>query len=181
MSRQLLRIAGCTVLLLPFAVGTSHAANPPALLPGSQIAQPRNVRPVQFQAQPPMPVAAPAAASQPGFVYLNAPLYPVPRPDVPIQMGATLLTNQAFHPQEMLYPHDYVAMYPPYYYRAKGGWVVTPWGVRNKETWELQGTKVKVKYRSHAPFWSGITNGNTDYFLWDQNWSNNPPMSRRHR
>ncbi len=38
---------------------------------------------------------------QPGYPYLNAPLYPTPQPNVPVQVGSTLVTNQAFYPQEM--------------------------------------------------------------------------------
>ena len=57
-----------------------------------------------------------------------------------------MITNQAFAPQEMLYPHTYRAIYPPFYHRVKGGWVLTPLGVRSHEKWELQGTQVQVKF-----------------------------------
>jgi len=179
MSRRLIRVAAGSALLLAMAVTTSQASNPPGLLPVPAASQ--HVQPVQYQYHPHAQPTIPTPDTQPGYPYLNAPLYPVPRPDIPIQMGSTLITNQAFHPQEMLYPHDYTAMYPPFYYRSKGNWILTPWGVRTDERWELQGTKVKVKYRSHAPIWSGVVNGDRDYFLYDQNWSNNPPMPRRDR
>ena len=91
------------------------------------------------------------APQQQGYVRLGAPMYPTPRPNIPAWSGTTLITNQAFAPQEMLYPHTYRAIYPPYYHRVKGGWIVTPLGVRSHEHWELQGTQVQVKYRSSYP------------------------------
>ncbi len=90
---------------------------------------------------------------QSGYVRLGAPLYPSPRPNIPIWSGSTMITNQAFAPHEMLYPHTYKAIYPPFYHKVKGGWIVTPFGVRSHERWELQGTQVQVKYRSHQPGW----------------------------
>lgn len=95
------------------------------------------------------PAAVPI--QQPGYVRLGAPMYPTPRPNIPIWTGSTVITNQAFAPQEMLYPHTYRAIYPPFYHRVKGGWIVTPLGVRSHEKWELQGTMVEVKYRSSYP------------------------------
>ena len=92
-----------------------------------------------------------AAPQQSGYVQLGAPLYPCPRPNIPIWSGSTMITNQAFAPHEMLYPHTYRAMYPPYYHRVKGGWILTPFGIRSHERWELQGTQVQVKYRSQYP------------------------------
>jgi hypothetical protein len=62
-----------------------------------------------------------------------------------------MITNQAFAPHEMLYPHTYRATYPPFYHRVKGCWVLTPFGIRSHERWELQGTQVQVKYRSQYP------------------------------
>ena len=88
---------------------------------------------------------------QQGYVRLGAPMYPSPRPNIPIWSGSTVITNQAFAPQEMLYPHTYRSIYPPYYHRVKGGWILTPMGVRSHEKWELQGTMVEVKYRSTYP------------------------------
>lgn len=83
----------------------------------------------------------------------GAALYPAPVPGIPHQIGGTLIPNQAFHPHEMLYPHEYKAMYPPYYYKVNGGWMVTPFGVWSHEDWKLQGTTVEVKYKSSiSPF-----------------------------
>jgi hypothetical protein len=88
-----------------------------------------------------------------GYPYLNASMYPCPIPNVPYQVGGTAITNQALHPHEMLYPHEYRAVYPPYYYKVNGHWLVTPWGVSSSDHWELQGTEVSVKYKSHiSPF-----------------------------
>jgi hypothetical protein len=55
----------------------------------------------------------------------------------------------------MLYPHQYYAMYGPYYYRVQGHYVVTPFGVRTHEKWKLEGTQVKVKYHPHFKLFSG--------------------------
>ena len=108
----------------------------------------------------PQPVGAGAGMMVPqgpqqqqGYVRLNAPLYPSPKPNIPIWTGSTVITNQAFAPHEMLYPHTYKAIYPPFYHKVKGGWIVTPFGVRSHERWELQGTQVQVKYRSQQPGW----------------------------
>jgi len=93
--------------------------------------------------------------SVPGNCYpqINAPLYPAPQPNTPTYVGGTAITNQAFAPHEMLYPHQYKALYGPYYYKVRGHWFLTPKGVRSHDTWELQGTEVSVKYRSHyRPF-----------------------------
>jgi hypothetical protein len=49
----------------------------------------------------------------------------------------------------MLYPHKYRAMYPPFYYKVVGGWIVTPNGVKQHERWVLEGTTVKVNYNAH--------------------------------
>jgi beta-ureidopropionase / N-carbamoyl-L-amino-acid hydrolase len=110
----------------------------------------RKVRPHKTQFQGPV---APAAYVGPGYPYLNAPLFPTPRPDIPYQTGVTLITNQALAPHEMLYPHTYKALYPPFYYTNKGTWVVTPLGVWSTENWSLVGTEVSVKYKPHiSPF-----------------------------
>ncbi|QDT66067.1 hypothetical protein [Calycomorphotria hydatis] len=171
MSLQIYRIAGCSLLLIPMVIGTSEAGTPPQYLP--------------VAASHPAPAYNPgiaAPAYQQGYPYLNAPMYPSPTPNTPVQVGRTsMITNQAFYPQEMLYPHDYSAMYPPFYYKSTGKWFLTPWGVHTDEAWKLQGTRVTVKYRSHIPFWTGFTKPHRQYFLYDQNWSNSPPMSRRNR
>lgn len=83
----------------------------------------------------------------------GAALYPAPRPGIPQQVGGISIENQAFHPHEMLHAHRYRAIYPPYYYKVNGGWMVTPFGVWSKEDWKLQGTQVDVKYHSSiSPF-----------------------------
>ena len=94
-------------------------------------------------------------AQQSGYVRLNAPLYPSPRPNIPIWTGSTMITNQAFAPHEMLYPHKYRAMYPPFYHRVHGCYFWTPFGMRSHEHWKLQGTMVQVKYNSHWPLHMG--------------------------
>lgn len=89
----------------------------------------------------------------PGPHNTGAALYPAPVPGIPQQVGGTLIPTQALHPHEMMYAHRYKAMYPPYYYKVNGGWMVTPWGTWSKENWKLQGTMVDVKYKSYiSPF-----------------------------
>ena len=77
-----------------------------------------------------------------------------------MQVGGTKFTNQAFAPHEMLYAHSYRALYPPYYYKVKGSWIWTPFGMESHDKWQLQGTEVKVNYRTsfspfafYAPLW----------------------------
>lgn len=132
----------------PSLYGPSQVTAHPAVL--------RQTEPAPVQA--PLPIDAGAgmmvpqvAPQQPGYVHLGAPLYPSPRPNIPIWTGSTMITNQAFAPHEMLYPHTYRATYPPFYHRVKGGWILTPFGIRSHERWELQGTQVQVKYRSQYP------------------------------
>lgn len=80
-------------------------------------------------------------------------LYPAPRPGIPHQVGGTMIPTHALHPHEMLHAHRYKSMYGPYYYKVRGGWMVTPFGVWSKENWQLKGTTVDVKYKSHiSPF-----------------------------
>lgn len=80
-------------------------------------------------------------------------LHPAPRPGIPHQLGGTIIPNQAFHPHEMMHAHRYKSMYGPYYYKVKGHWIVTPYGVLSQENWQLKGTTVDVKYKSHiSPF-----------------------------
>lgn len=122
----------------------------PAILQQSGMMQVPAPQPIDAGAGMMVPQGPP---QQQGYVRLNAPLYPSPRPNIPIWTGSTMITNQAFAPHEMLYPHTYKAIYPPFYHKVKGGWIVTPFGVRSHERWELQGTQVQVKYRSQQPGW----------------------------
>ena len=95
---------------------------------------------------------------QNGYPYINAPMNPVPVPNVPYQIGGTVITNQAFSPHEMLYPHTYRAMYPPFYYRSRGFWIGGPKNLLTRDNWELQGTEVEIEYRSSAPLTSRFRN-----------------------
>ncbi|MEZ6062649.1 MAG: hypothetical protein R3C19_20080 [Planctomycetaceae bacterium] len=92
-----------------------------------------------------------------GVPRTGAALYPAPIPGIAHQIGGVTIPTQALHPHEMLYPHHYKAMYPPYYYKVNGGWVVTPWGVWSHEDWKLQGTTVDVKYKSYISPWAKFT------------------------
>lgn len=92
-------------------------------------------------------MAAPQSAP-PQYPYLGAPLYPCPQPNIPVQVGGTMITADAFAPHEMMYSHKYKALYPPYYHRVRGSWIWTPFGMESHDKWELQGTEVNVNYRS---------------------------------
>lgn len=105
---------------------------------------------------PPQPGAYAQTAQRPHYPYLNAPMYPSPLPNIPYQVGGTVVTNQAFAPHEMLYPHSYRALYGPFSYRVQGNWVVTPLGVWSTEHWKLQGTEVTVKYKSRISLLTGF-------------------------
>ena len=91
------------------------------------------------------PAAVPTNA---GFAHLSAPLYPSPVQNIPHQVGGVVITNPALAPHEMLYEHEYRALYPPFYYRVKGWWAWTPFGVESHDKWELMGTEVRVRYKS---------------------------------
>jgi len=106
----------------------------------------------------PYPGACPPTAPHPGpnvYPRLNAPMYPSPVQYTPQWNGGTFITNQAFAPHEMTYPHRYHAMYPPFYHKVEGKWLVTPFGVRQHEEWKLEGTEVLVNYRSRYKLLSG--------------------------
>jgi hypothetical protein len=178
-----MRAAACTVILSAWSFGSAFAqsegtqpqAQPPAQFQGQarQAGAPAgqaNGKPVEqagFHAgvitHLPGPVPSPnylppyAPNIMPcQYPSLNAPLYPCPVPNVPYQCGATLITNQAFDPHEMLYPHTYRSIYPPYYYEVHGGWKLFPWGVVQREQWRLRGTVVTVKYDSSIGLFSGF-------------------------
>lgn len=94
-----------------------------------------------------------SGTAQAGYPQTGAALYPAPVPGIPHQVGGTVIMNPAFQPHEMLYGHQYKALYPPYYYQVNGEWLVTPFGVWSQEHWKLKGTEVNVRYRtSISPF-----------------------------
>lgn len=130
--------------------------------PVAPVAKP-GIRPTglrQETAPPPVPDAVGSAgpvyapqAAQVGYPQTGAALYPAPIPGIPHQVGGTVIMNPALQPHEMLYGHEYRALYPPYYYQVNGEWLVTPFGVWSQEHWKLKGTEVNVRYRtSISPF-----------------------------
>lgn len=86
----------------------------------------------------------------------KAGLYPSPVQNTPPWHQQTIVTNQALAPHEMLYPHEYNAMYGPFYYKVCGEFIWTPFGVRTHENWKLQGTQVNVKYHDRIRLFSGF-------------------------
>lgn len=120
-------------------------------------AQPKKVIINPNQGGAPQPIGVGAneqvrVPAQTGYVQLHAPLYPSPKPNIPYQVGATYITNPALAPHEMLYPHRYRALYPPYYYRVNGQWKAMFGTMRRYEQWKLEGTEVNVEYCSKKPF-----------------------------
>jgi hypothetical protein len=203
MARTTFRAAACTIILSAWSLNSAFAQSEtesrqasPASAPASQAApeaaagkqapaHDRSVQPAGYHAgvvvHHPGPIPAPRYLPPyaPNIVpcqypYLNASLYPCPVPYVPYQTGGALITNQAFDPHEMLYPHTYRSLYPPYYYEVTGGWKVLPWGVAQGERWRLRGTYVSVKYHSSCGLFSGwcppaiSTRGNPPIF---QTWT----------
>jgi hypothetical protein len=116
--------------------GATRMRGPAVVRPASQAASESATEGVPMQA---------------GYVHLGAAMYPAPQPHVPVWTGMTFVPTPALAPHEMLYPHTYRALYPPYYHRVKGTYFWTPFGMKSHEKWQLQGTMVQVKYRSHAP------------------------------
>jgi hypothetical protein len=136
---------GAAAILLGTAIENCAIAQQPGAYPTAMAAQPA--------AQG--GVVAPAAG-QCLYPRLNAPLYPSPVQGVPPWTGGAVITNQALAPHEMLYAHEYNALYPPFYYRVKGNWLFGAFGVKQSEVWKLEGTQVKVKYRSRPSLFSRL-------------------------
>ena len=138
--------AGYAQLSAPAPALAKRPTPPPALKPVPR----RAIRKVVAQA-PRVPAnQPPAAPTTAGYAQLNAPLYPAPLQNIPHQVGGTVITNPALAPHEMLYEHEYRALYPPFYYRVNGWWAWTPFGVESHDKWELMGTEVRVQYRSRS-------------------------------
>lgn len=108
------------------------------------------------------PPAAPLTA---GYARLNAPLYPSPAQNIPHQVGGVVISNPALAPHEMLYEHEYRGLYPPYYYKVKGWWLWTPFGVESHDKWELTGTEVRVRYRNRSSLLRRITDPFIEPFI----------------
>lgn len=145
MSRNVCQALAGTVVLATLMMPSARAQE--ARYIGAQPVS--DVQQAPMPVTPAVPVPQPVIGAQPGYVHLGAPLYPSPKPTVPVWAGVTVIPTPALAPHEMLYPHTYRAMYPPYYHRVKGRYFWTPFGMRNHEDWELQGTMVEVKYRSN--------------------------------
>jgi hypothetical protein len=148
--------ATLAALLVASTATRSTAREDDAVLPPEHVPPHAHAHPhahPHVHAPVPVPVPGYVPIQQPGYVRLSAPLNPVPQPNIPYQVGGSLITNEALYAHEMLYPHQYRALYGPYYYRVKNRWYLTPRGYLQQEHWELEGTEVKVKYHSAiAPF-----------------------------
>jgi len=88
----------------------------------------------------------PGSSAPPYGGWLDAGLYPSPKPDIPYEVGTTIITNPAFDPHEMLYPHVYRGVYPPFYFK-KGKFT---------NSGHMIGTEVRVKYHGHYRLFSGF-------------------------
>ena len=128
----------------------------PSLLPANTMHHGATMMSQQQMAGVPHAMQPAPGQSINAYPQTGAPLYPSPIPNVPYQVGGTMHTNQAFYPHEMMYKHRNKAMYPPFYYVVKGGWVVTPFGVRSNDVWTLTGTTVDVNYKTKHGIFSGF-------------------------
>ncbi|HWL09802.1 MAG TPA: hypothetical protein VNQ76_15450 [Planctomicrobium sp.] len=146
---------GWVVLAVVSLMNVAHAQEPAGS--GVQLAHHHGVGAHPTHSQVYSPAATPGVYPPGGqYPQLHAPLYPSPVQNPSTWQSGTIITNQAFAPHEMLYPHTYRAMYPPFYHKVSGGWFWTPFGFRQHENWKLQGTEVTVKYRSHYPVFGGF-------------------------
>lgn len=86
------------------------------------------------------------AAANPAGCYpqINSSLYPCPKPDVPREVGWTVITTPALSPHEFTYAHQYRALYPPYFYKNTCRLACLPFFPKPC----LKGTEVTVKYRT---------------------------------
>ena len=143
----------------PHLERTGSVQHRPAKLTQNMEARPINQRmdtmPVS-QSGYEMPPGQGTVMGSGNYAQTHAPLYPCPVPNVPTNVGGTYITSQYLSPHEMLYPHTYRSMYGPFYWKVHGKWVLTPFGVRSHDCWQLQGTEVTVKYRSHYKPFSGF-------------------------
>jgi hypothetical protein len=174
MARTTFRAAALTVILSAWSLNSAFAqtsgyqayAAAPAGQSPAQASDP-SVERAGYHAgvvvHEPGPIPAPRYLPPyaPGIIpaqypYLNPSLYPCPLPNIPYQTGGALITNQALDPHEMLYPHTYRSVYPPYYYEVHGGWKLFPWGVVQSEHWRMRGTVVTVKYSPSIGLFSGF-------------------------
>ena len=150
-----------TVVTRPAAVPQTRPLVRPAVRP----LPPRAIRQVAAQS-PRVPAnQPPAAPTTAGYARLNAPLYPSPVQNIPHQVGGVVITNPALAPHEMLYEHEYRGLYPPFYYKVKGWWVWTPFGVESHDRWELTGTEVRVRYRNTSNILRKITDPFIEPFI----------------
>jgi hypothetical protein len=172
MARNMFRAAACTVILSAWSLNSALAqsdanqthAPSTSTAPQSQASG----KPVQQAGWAGVTVHHPGPVPAPNYLppyapnimpcqypQLGASMYPCPVPNVPYQCGGAFITNQAFDPHEMLYPHTYRSIYPPYYYEVHGGWKLFPWGTVQSEQWRLRGTVVTVKYSPSIGLFSG--------------------------
>lgn len=163
------RASTLAILLSTFALQSARAGEPQIVQEPVAEAAPipmsaypmaplhAGVAPIQAPGVGPAPTpAAPYCCPPNVYPRLNAALYPAPVHYTPSWNGGAIITNQALAPHEMLYPHRYHAMYPPFYYKVHGDWYWTPFGMRQHESWKLEGTEVIVNYRPRVKLFSGF-------------------------
>lgn len=142
MSRSLLNSALLAAALAPLFTAAVHAGETKD--PAITNAGDQSLTYGQTQNGTPYDASYDGYNYSPAYVPINAPLYPCPKAGVPLEVGRTMITNPAFAPHEMLYPHKYRALYPPYYYKNKCGLACLPFVPKPP----LRGTEVTVKYSS---------------------------------
>ena len=155
---RLVHSAACIAMTFtPLFAGLVHAGDPGQYMGYHAFQQPLQSGPAPGYWNPAAygyTGMAPAAYPQ-----LDASLYPCPRPDIPYEVGSTVITNPALAPHEMLYPHEYRTVYPPYYYKEKiqFGWCPEQICEGKSPFWRKKqkfvGTKVTVKYNGWIAPW----------------------------
>lgn len=161
------RVALATVVVAFGFAGAANAADPMPFTPA-----PGWMPPTVEQAKRDSWDSVQRARTQPitprplHYPNLDSSLYPCPRPNVPIEMGGSVITNSYMYPHEMLYHHHYKALYPPYYYKVKwrygvrmqmvttdsGATVPMMYQTKVMHKVALKGTEVDVRYDHWSPF-----------------------------
>jgi len=170
-SKPTVRSRSQATLRAPRRVESQGKQPQPAAAP--RLARQPAIRPVQHRmvrrvvAQAPRVPAnqPPVAPTTAGFASLGAPLYPSPVQNIPHQVGGVVITNPALAPHEMLYEHEYRALYPPFYYKVNGWWAWTPFGVESHDKWELIGTEVRVRYKAKSNLLQKLTDPFIEPFI----------------
>ena len=156
MPRLMISAALIAITFTPLISGVVHADDPGQYMGYNAYPQPQQYAPPVGPSITTYPgYASYADGMPPVYPELDASLYPCPRPDIPAEVGGTVITNPAMYPHEMLYPHTYKTIYPPFYYKYKRQFGLYPCNLlyfRNpfvRKVPVIRGTEVTVEYRGY--------------------------------